>query len=213
MSIPPTLSSYRTISGPVHVETVEKKSRFLCALFPVTAEAEISRYLADIRREHWEANHHCSAFRLRDMTERASDDGEPSGTAGRPMLSVLQKSQVTDILAVVTRYFGGTLLGAGGLVRAYSHAVATALSKAKIVDYIPYDRFVFPVSYADYERSVRLFDRIGWELTAEFLEAVHLTLAAPSSDRTVIIGLVADLTRSQDYAEPVETVLHPRVGT
>ena len=99
---------------------MEKKSRFLCLLTPVASEDEVHATLASIKKEHWSANHHCYAFRLLDGTERASDDGEPSGTAGRPMLHVLAGQELFGVLAVVTRYFGGTLLGAGGLVRAYS---------------------------------------------------------------------------------------------
>ncbi len=112
-------------------ELVIKKSRFLCRLIPAETEEQARQEIEKVRKEHYNARHNCFAMILganRDF-EKSSDDGEPQGTAGIPMLEVLRKSGLTNILAVVTRYFGGTLLGAGGLVRAYSGAVAQALEE------------------------------------------------------------------------------------
>lgn len=108
-----------------------KRSRFLCTLRRVEDEAAARAVVEELRRLHWDARHHCSAFVLGAdaMTQRSSDDGEPAGTAGAPMLEVLRGAQVSDVVAVVTRWFGGVLLGAGGLVRAYSEAVQTALAE------------------------------------------------------------------------------------
>ncbi|MDF2805723.1 MAG: YigZ family protein [Cellulosimicrobium sp.] len=124
-----------TIAGPVDRELVVKKSRFLAHLSPVASVADADAVIARVRKEHWDARHHCVALVVGTHADqqRSTDDGEPSGTAGVPMLEVLRHRQVTDVVAVVTRYFGGVLLGAGGLVRAYSSAVSEALDVAQPV--------------------------------------------------------------------------------
>jgi len=121
-----------TIARPVDHEVVIKKSRFLAHLAPARSVAEADAVIARLRKELWDARHHCVAMVLGTHADqaRSSDDGEPSGTAGVPMLEVLRHRDLTDLVAVVTRYFGGVKLGAGGLVRAYSGAVAAALDVA-----------------------------------------------------------------------------------
>ena len=121
-----------TIAHPVDHELVIKKSRFLAHLAPAASVAEADAVIARRRKELWDARHHCVAMVLGIHADqaRSSDDGEPGGTAGVPMLEVLRHRDVTDVVAVVTRYFGGVKLGAGGLVRAYSGAVAGALDVA-----------------------------------------------------------------------------------
>ncbi len=110
-------------------EYTEKKSRFIASIFPVQSEEEALENIARIRKEHYDARHNCFAYVIGDNneTERCSDDGEPSGTAGRPILDVLTGNGIHNAAAVVTRYFGGTLLGTGGLVRSYTAAVKDAL--------------------------------------------------------------------------------------
>lgn len=112
-----------------------KKSKFICHLFPIENEEQAKEYIAKIKKEHYKANHNCSAYMLGENFEiqRSSDDGEPSGTAGVPMLEVLKKNQLQNTLAIVTRYFGGIKLGAGGLIRAYSTSVSEALKEIGIV--------------------------------------------------------------------------------
>ncbi|RXR24866.1 YigZ family protein [Oerskovia turbata] len=124
-----------TIAGPVEHELVLKKSRFLTLLHPVATVADADAVIAHVRKEHWDARHHCTALVVGAHADqqRSNDDGEPSGTAGIPMLEVLRHRHVTDVVAVVTRYFGGVLLGAGGLVRAYSNAVSETLDLAPMV--------------------------------------------------------------------------------
>lgn len=121
-----------TLAGPVDHELVIKKSRFLAHLAPAATVAEADAVVARVRKELWDARHHCVALVVGTDagTQRSTDDGEPSGTAGVPMLEVLRRRRVTDVVAVVSRYFGGVKLGAGGLVRAYSGAVAAALDAA-----------------------------------------------------------------------------------
>jgi len=124
-----------TIKAPVETELIIKRSRFITHLAPVADAAEADAVIAQIRKTHWSANHNCVAMVLgiHGDSARSSDDGEPSGTAGVPMLEVLRQRNMTDLVAVVTRYFGGVMLGAGGLVRAYSSAVSTGLDAAQIL--------------------------------------------------------------------------------
>lgn len=124
-----------TIAARVDHEIEIKRSRFICHLAPVASVAAADAFIADIRKEFWDARHNCVAMITGATGDqaRSSDDGEPSGTAGIPMLEVLRRRAMTDIVAVVTRYFGGVKLGAGGLVRAYGNVVTEALDAATIV--------------------------------------------------------------------------------
>ena len=130
------LQKYRTIKEDNQHKVEIKKSRFICFLKRIETEEEAKAFIQQIKKEHWKANHNCSAFVLGDHHEiqRSSDDGEPSGTAGVPMLEVLKKNDLINVCAVVTRYFGGTKLGAGGLIRAYSGSVAQAIVHTGIVE-------------------------------------------------------------------------------
>lgn len=123
---------YRVVTSPGYGEYEEKKSRFLAHVFPVQSEEEAADRIEQIRKKYYDARHNCTAFiigRNKELT-RCSDDGEPSGTAGKPMLEVLLSEDVTNVVVIVTRYFGGTLLGTGGLVRAYTQAVKEGLANA-----------------------------------------------------------------------------------
>lgn len=128
-------ATYKTIKTDGLAETEIKKSRFLCHLKRVTSEEEAKAFIQSIKKEHWKANHNCSAYLIGEHSEiqRSSDDGEPSGTAGVPMLEVLKKNDLINLCVVVTRYFGGIKLGAGGLIRAYSHAVSHGLQTVGLV--------------------------------------------------------------------------------
>ncbi|MDJ0349702.1 YigZ family protein [Cryobacterium sp. PH29-G1] len=133
----PDLTLHGGAGSRVDAEIEVKRSRFLCRLVRTETEDAARAAIDDARKEHWNARHHCSAFVLGpsvapDQVRRSNDDGEPSGTAGRPMLEALTGRDFVDCVAVVSRYFGGTLLGAGGLVRAYSEAVLTAIDEAQV---------------------------------------------------------------------------------
>ena len=132
-----TRLAYTSIASAVEATVEVKRSRFLARIEPVTTEDEARDVVEAARRAHWDARHHCSAFVLGPdgATRRSSDDGEPSGTAGTPILDVLTGRGLTDVVAVVTRWFGGTLLGTGGLLRAYSDAALAALENANTVTY------------------------------------------------------------------------------
>lgn len=130
----------KTINENVTTQIVEKKSKFIANLFYVGSAEEADIKLRQIRKQYYDARHNCFAYRIRqikEIIEKASDDGEPSGTAGAPMLNILQKQELTNVLIVVTRYFGGILLGTGGLVRAYTSAAKEAIEKAQIVEEEP----------------------------------------------------------------------------
>ncbi|MEV7610346.1 YigZ family protein [Microbacterium sp. NPDC089320] len=140
-----------TIAAPVEHELVIKKSRFIATVEPVSSVDDADAVIARVRKQWWDARHHCTAMvtGLLGDQARSSDDGEPSGTAGVPMLEVLRRRELTDVVAVVTRYFGGVKLGAGGLVRAYSTAVSEALDRAAAVHRRSLTQVTFDVSHAD----------------------------------------------------------------
>lgn len=125
--------SYKTVRQPGADEFIEKRSRFIGSAAPVTSEKEALDFIAQKKAEYWDANHNVYAYILREGNiQRFSDDGEPQGTAGIPVLEVIKKGNITDVVVVVTRYFGGILLGAGGLVRAYSHGAKIGVEAAEI---------------------------------------------------------------------------------
>ena len=128
--------AYRVIYKGGEGEIVEKKSRFIATVRPVESEEEATAFIAEMKKKYWDARHNCSAFVIGANQEltRCSDDGEPAQTAGRPMLDVLLKEGVTNVAVVVTRYFGGVLLGTGGLVRAYQKAVQEGLAASSIIE-------------------------------------------------------------------------------
>lgn len=132
-----------TIVKDVRHEIVIEKSRFICTLKKVQDETEAQEFIKAMKKEFWDATHNCSAYLIDDLLQRSSDDGEPSGTAGLPMLEVLRKNKLTNTAAVVTRYFGGIKLGAGGLVRAYTNSVAEAVKASGIAQKVLMSNFSF----------------------------------------------------------------------
>lgn len=145
----------RTIRRGGEHETEVKKSRFICAMARVDSEEAARAFIAERRKEHWSANHNCTAYVLGEDggVQRSSDDGEPAGTAGVPMLEVLRHRRITDAVAVVTRYFGGTKLGAGGLIRAYGNSVSAAIEEFGLLER---RRLLVVDVFADYVLGGRL---------------------------------------------------------
>ncbi len=129
-------NGYKTVYEGGEGEIIEKKSRFIATVRPVETEEEAAAFINEMKKKYWDARHNCSAFVIGERQEltRCSDDGEPAQTAGRPMLDVLLKEGITNTAVVVTRYFGGVLLGTGGLVRAYQSAVHAGLSASRIIN-------------------------------------------------------------------------------
>ncbi len=166
-------------------EIVEKKSRFLADVAAVSSEEEASAFLESIRKKYWDARHHCSAFVLGDHNEitRCSDDGEPAGTAGRPILDVLIDSGVRNAMVIVTRYFGGVLLGTGGLVRAYGRAAKEGLSSCILLDKIPGRRLAISCDYNSVGKLQYIAGNRGYQpLESEYGVDVLLTYLVPEEE-------------------------------
>ena len=165
--------SYRIVYTGGSGEIVEKKSRFIADIRPVSTEEEALAFIEEIRKKYWDARHHCYAYILgeRGQYSRCSDDGEPSQTAGRPMLDVLAGEELTDVCAVVTRYFGGTLLGTGGLVRAYSGAVKEGISHCVLMEKRLGKKLSVTVDYADVGKVQYLAAQAGIETLDTVYEA------------------------------------------
>ena len=144
---------YRTIKEDVQVQEEIKKSRFICHAKRVYSEEEARDFITAIKKEHYKATHNCSAFIVGERSEikRTSDDGEPSGTAGIPMLGVLENHNLTNVCVVVTRYFGGIKLGAGGLIRAYAGSVALAVKEIGIIEIKEQAGIQIHMTYAQYQ--------------------------------------------------------------
>lgn len=144
---------YTTIRKEAHVEFEEKRSLFIGHAVHVDSEEEALAFIKQIKKQYSDATHNCFAYLLKGgIVARYSDDGEPQGTAGVPMLETIRKSEVGDVCVVVTRYFGGILLGAGGLVRAYSHATSIAIEGGEAVTYEPYLEFSLRCGYSEYQK-------------------------------------------------------------
>lgn len=144
---------YTTLEREAHVEFVERKSLFIGHAIPCKSEAEALAFLASMRSKYSDATHNVYAYSIaKNNIMRFSDDGEPQGTAGMPVLDVIRKSGFTDACIVVTRYFGGILLGAGGLVRAYSASAVQAVNEAHIVSYEEYTELILCCDYSDYQK-------------------------------------------------------------
>ena len=174
------MQSYTTIQGSATARLVEKKSEFIAAVSFADREETALQFLEQVRIEHRTANHHVYAYLLREGARtRYSDDGEPQKTAGLPVLEVVRHSGLVDLIVVVTRYFGGTLLGTGGLVRAYTGAAQAALAAAKQVTVQPCVDVQVTLPYPLYEQAVRMAETAGAAVvdTAFAAEvALHLTL-------------------------------------
>lgn len=168
-----------TIKEDFIAEEEIKKSRFICHLKRVYTEEEARAFISEIKKEHHKANHNCSAFTLGDRQEiqRSSDDGEPSGTAGVPMLEILKKREITNVCAVVTRYFGGIKLGAGGLIRAYAGSVGHALDQVGLVKFVTQEQLILTLDYGNYDGLRRFLSAQGLIISeSEFLSDVTVKL-------------------------------------
>lgn len=168
-----------TIKKDFIAEEEIKKSRFICHLKRVYTEEEARAFISEIKKEHHKANHNCSAFTLgeRQEIQRSSDDGEPSGTAGVPMLEILKKREITNVCAVVTRYFGGIKLGAGGLIRAYAGSVGHALDQVGLVKFVTQEQLILILDYGNYDGLQRFLSTQGLVISeSEFLSDVTVKL-------------------------------------
>jgi uncharacterized YigZ family protein len=164
--------TYLTIKNPSEGQFKDKGSKFLAFAFPVKTEEEVKEILTRLRKQHHVANHHCYAFRLGGdkLSFRSNDDGEPSNTAGKPILGQIQSKDLTNILIVVARYFGGTLLGVSGLINAYRQAAAEALANAEIIEEIVKDKYKIDFDYLQMNDIMKIIKDEKLEMAAQNFE-------------------------------------------
>ena len=182
-SISPTVE-FTSVSKEFRHEYIVDKSRFITTISPCTTEEEAQAFIGRINKEFWDATHNCTAYALgpKQEQQRSSDNGEPSGTAGKPMLEVLKKTGITNVAVVVTRYFGGIKLGAGGLIRAYSHSVAETLRLAPKELHSTRTQLQVTIDYALYGAVERFVQDKKLHYEANFGEHVTVTILVPPTD-------------------------------
>jgi len=182
-SISPTVE-FTSVSKEFRHEYIVDKSRFITTISPCTTEEEAQAFIGRINKEFWDATHNCTAYALgpKQEQQRSSDNGEPSGTAGKPMLEVLKKTGITNVAVVVTRYFGGIKLGAGGLIRAYSHSVAETLCLAPKELHTTRTQLQATIDYSLYGAVERFLQDKKLHYEANFGEHVTVTILVPPTD-------------------------------
>ena len=182
--------SYITIANEFRTEYIIEKSRFISTIAPVTTEAEAQTFIQRISKEFWDATHNCTAYAIgpRQEQQRSSDNGEPSG---KPMLEVLKKTGITNVAVVVTRYFGGIKLGAGGLIRAYSHSAAKAVQEGAKLLIAPRQIVTISIDYSNFGAIERQLQTLGLHYTASFTDLVSIEIYV---EPEAVTSLEADLT-------------------
>lgn len=196
----------KTVHKGGNAEIIEKKSRFIGEVFPVKSEEEAMEILEQVKKKYWDARHHCWAYVIGDdrIQERLSDDGEPSGTAGKPILEVIRGQQACNLLVVVTRYFGGTLLGTGGLIRAYTEAAKQALSASTIITRTTGYKLRIETDYTglgkiQYLLGQRKIPIVG----SEYAEQVAITIYVSEEAEKEIVHQITEATNGQAGMERV----------
>ena len=201
--------SYRVLLEGGQGEYVEKKSRFIATLRRCDSEEEAMGFVEEMRKRYWDARHNCYAFIVGERGElaRCSDDGEPGGTAGRPMLEVLTGEELRNAAAVVTRYFGGVLLGTGGLVRAYTQAVKEGLKNCRVGRMIPGYKAEIATDYNGIGKVLYLLGNAGLEpVKAEYGEDVRLLLEVPYEEADALRRDMMDATNGRVQFEIIEEI-------
>lgn len=199
---------YRVVVEDGQGELVEKKSRFIATVKRVESEEEAAGFIEAVKKKHWDASHNCSAFVVGSLT-RCSDDGEPSGTAGRPMLEVLLGEKLKNVAVVVTRYFGGTLLGTGGLVRAYSQAVKEGLKNCVIGTMRAGVRMTVETDYNGVGRILYLLGSRRLEpQNSEYTDKVRLELLFPAEWKEELTKEFTEATAGKAVIEVLEELYY-----
>ncbi|MXO79419.1 YigZ family protein [Paenibacillus sp. OT2-17] len=201
------LEQYRTVRGAGNKEIVIRKSRFIGHIQPVQTEEEATAFIERIKKEHWNATHNCSAYMVgeRDEIQKQSDDGEPSGTAGKPILEVIRNQKLKNVAIVVTRYFGGILLGAGGLIRAYSDGAVAAIEAGDAITRVLHREVFVELDYTWLgkvenelrNRSIRTGETM-------FTDKVTLTCLPLAGDAESFSNWITDLTQGQSLVSEGE---------
>ena len=204
------MTEYYIPSGPGQAELVEKRSRFLGRVWPADSEEEARRRIEEARKLHYDARHNCWCYLLRNGPVRYSDDGEPQGTAGQPMLSVFQREGVENAVCVVTRYFGGVLLGTGGLVRAYTQSAKDALDAAGVSVVRRWVSMEVPCSYAQFEETRREVSRHGGvEERVDYGADVLLSVLIPEEQAAPFAARLLDASAGSIEVLEAGEVLKP----
>ena len=198
----PEIPKYVTLAREAEAEFEEKRSRFIGRAAPVKTEEEAQDLIRRVKADYPGATHYVWAYTMRGGAQaRYTDDGEPSGTAGRPVLDVIVKSGCDDACVVVVRYFGGTLLGAGGLVRAYAHCAAIALEAAEIVAFEKYAELSLSCGYGEYQKYIVELERAGAIVDdTVFADSVTLRFALPVADAEEMCSRIRELSAGRDEA-------------
>lgn len=180
----------KTIIEGKTAEVTEKKSRFIANIFHVENVTEADEKIKQINKKYYDAKHNCYAY-IVDGIEKCSDDGEPSKTAGAPMLDILKKNQFTNVLVIVTRYFGGILLGTGGLVRAYSEATKRAIENSDVVEIVSGERYIIEVSYENVNNVLYWCNKLNIKICENMYEtSIKLTIESTKEDKEKLINNV-----------------------
>lgn len=206
---------YKTVYEGGEGELVEKKSRFIATVRPVKTEEEANQFVEEMRKKYWDARHNCWAFILGERQEfkRCSDDGEPSQTAGKPMMDVLTGAGLTDVAVVVTRYFGGTLLGTGGLVRAYSGAVQEGLKSSTVITKYLGVKLSVTTDYNGVGKLQYLFGQKEIPiLSAEYTDKVVFTVLVESSRIQEIKKAITEATSATAQMEESDPVYFAEIN-
>lgn len=201
---------YKTLFEGGQGEIEEKKSRFIAHVIPVSTEEEAQAFITKKKKEYFDARHNCSAFVIGDNQEttRCSDDGEPSGTAGRPMLEVLLNEGITNVCVVVTRYFGGTLLGTGGLVRAYQGAVKEGLNNSVIIERTSGKKITISCEYGDVGKLQYLFANSECHtISSDYGTAVAFDIAIADEFSEKLIKDVTESTAARAVISEPEDIV------
>ena len=188
--------SYITIANEFRTEYIIEKSRFIATIAPVSTEEEAQAFIQRISKEFWDATHNCTAYAIgpRQEQQRSSDNGEPSGTAGKPMLEVLKKTTITNVAVVVTRYFGGIKLGAGGLIRAYSHSVAKAVQEGPKLLIAPRQIVSLTIDYSYFGAVERQLQTLGLPYQSSFTDTISLEIYVEPSFVSDLETTITNLT-------------------
>ena len=180
----------KTIIEGKTAEVTEKKSRFIANMFHVENVTEADEKIKQINKKYYDAKHNCYAY-IVDGIEKCSDDGEPSKTAGAPILDILKKNQFTNVLVIVTRYFGGILLGTGGLVRAYSEATKRAIENSDVVEIVSGERYIIEVSYENVNNVLYWCNKLNIKICENVYEtSIKLTIESTKEDKEKLINNV-----------------------
>ena len=205
------MSEYIIPAGYGEAEYIDKKSRFIGQVQHTESVSEAMAFVESVRRKHADATHNVWAYVLADGQMRWSDDGEPGGTSGQPTLNVFRSANVCDVVCVVTRYFGGILLGSGGLVRAYSKAASMAMEAAGRARMAEWQSVAVECSYAHYERLRRLLEGEGaQDMAGDFAEFVTVTCLLPAGVPEQIGGRITDMTAGGARMSVLGSVFRPQ---